>query len=143
MKNKRTYSAKKNEIARVWYLVDAKDQILGRMATKIAAVLWGKNKTTFTPHMDTGDNIVLINAKDIKVTGGKEKKKIYFTHSDYPHGAKTLLMEEVMRRDPRKVVRHAVRGMLPKGRLGNSLINKLHMFVDDKHPFADKELKAL
>ncbi|MBU0573007.1 MAG: 50S ribosomal protein L13 [Candidatus Margulisbacteria bacterium] len=143
MKNKKTYSAKAGDIKRSWYLLDAGDKILGRVAVKVSNVLRGKNKAMFTRHMDTGDYVVVLNARSVRVTGAKTKDKVYFTHSDYPGGAKSRSFEEMMKRDPRKVMRRAVRGMLPKGRLGDQMIKKMYVFVDNKHTFGAWEFKTL
>lgn len=122
---RKSFSAKAEEIKRENHVIDAKGKVLGRLATHIADVLRGKNKPEFTRHVDCGDTIVVVNAKDIKVTGTKEKTKMYFTHSGYPHGHKLLNMEALKMRDPRRVLLYAVKGMLPKGTLGAVLIKKL------------------
>ena len=119
-----------------WYLVDAKDQVLGRLAVKIARVIRGKNKPVFTPNMDTGDFVVVINADKIKVTGKRESLKEYFSYSGYPGGAKYRSYSEMMEKKPEWVVENAVKGMLPKTRLGKRLIKKLKVYAGESHPHA-------
>ncbi|MDD5382168.1 MAG: 50S ribosomal protein L13, partial [Candidatus Margulisbacteria bacterium] len=130
-------------VKRDWYVIDAKDQILGRMATKIATYLRGKHKAIFAPHVDCGDFIVITNAEKIKVTGGKEKKKMYFSHSGYPGGDKLISYEKLMARDPAKLIRLAVSGMLPKNKLGRQIIKKLKIYTGDKHPHQAHKLQKL
>lgn len=124
MKNK-TFSAKEKDIKREQYVVDANGKTLGRLATVVATVLRGKHKPIFTRNIDCGDYVTVLNASQVKVTGNKEKEKIYFSHSGYPHGHKLLNFEEVMKRDPRKIIMSAVKGMLPKGALGSVILKKL------------------
>ncbi|MHB8336909.1 MAG: 50S ribosomal protein L13 [Ignavibacteriaceae bacterium] len=119
---------------RKWYIIDAKDQVLGRLATKIARVIRGKEKTTFSPNADTGDFVVVINAKQIKVTGKREMLKNYFHYSGYPGGLKIRSYAELMAKKPEFVIESAVKGMLPKNRLGNKLIKKLKVYSDANHP---------
>ena len=119
---------------RKWYIIDAKDQVLGRLATKIAGVIRGKEKTTFSPNADTGDFVVVINAKQIKVTGKREMLKNYFHYSGYPGGLKIRSYAELMAKKPEFVIESAVKGMLPKNRLGNKLIKKLKVYSDANHP---------
>ena len=130
MKRNKTYSAKEGQIERKWHLADADGKILGRFAAKIALVIRGKMKTSFTRHMDTGDFVVVINSDKIKVTGDKLKKKMYFRHSGYPGGDRLTSLETQMAKDSKKVIEHAVRGMLPTGRLGDRLIRKLKVYKD-------------
>jgi len=130
MKQK-TYIAKPKDFERKRYLVDAEAQVLGRLASEVAQVLWGKNKPIFSPHLDCGDYVTVYNAEKVRVTGGKEKKKMYFSHSGYPRGDKLLSLEEVRRRDPRKVVYLAVRGMLPRNSLGEAVLRKLKIVVGE------------
>jgi large subunit ribosomal protein L13 len=131
---KNTYSAKPKDIVRRWYVVDAEGQVLGRLATTVAAVLRGKNKAIFTPSMDTGDHVIIINAGGVVVTGGKESKKIYYHHSGYPGGLRETTYEDKFARHPEQVVIHAVRGMLPKNRLGRAMLRKLHVYSGSAHP---------
>ena len=134
MANTKTYLPKVNKIERKYYLIDAKDKVLGRIATRAASILRGKTKRIFTPHLDTGDRVIIINARDVRVTGAKAKNKIYQRFSGYPSGQKTLTFEELMAKAPTKAMRLAVDRMLPKGRLGNSLRGRLRVYAGDKHP---------
>jgi len=143
MKRNKTFSAKQEKVERKWYLVDATDKILGRLATKVSTVLRGKDEEIFTPSCDTGDFVIVINASKIKVTGKKLQDKIYFRHSMYPGGAKFRSLEEQLANHPDKVILHAVRGMLPTGRLGDKLITKLKVYKDDKFPHSAQKPEAL
>jgi large subunit ribosomal protein L13 len=119
---------------RKWYLVDAKDQILGRLATQIAKVIRGKNKAIFTPNMDTGDFVIVVNADKVRVTGKREKLKKYIRHSGYPGGQKETSFQEMMEKKPEFIIQNAVKGMLPKNRLGRKLIKKLKVYKSENHP---------
>lgn len=119
---------------RRWYVVDAKDQVLGRFATRIATIIRGKNKPTFSPNADTGDFVVVINADKIKVTGKREELKTYSWHTGYPGGRKTLSYNEMKERKPEFIIMNAVKGMLPKNRLGNQLLKKLKVYAGEEHP---------
>jgi large subunit ribosomal protein L13 len=130
----RTYSPKLDDIQREWFVVDAKDQTLGRLATQIATLLRGKHKPIYTPHMDVGDFVIVVNADKIRVTGNKLDQKIYYRHSGYPGGIKSRTLRELLDRYPDRVIRLAVRGMLPKNRLGRATIKKLKIYAGDKHP---------
>ena len=130
----KTYTVKESEIERKWHLIDASDKVLGRLATEASALLLGKHKPTFTRNLDTGDYVVVINAEKILVTGNKAKQKLYYRHSGYPGGLKSASLEEVMQKDPTKVIEHAVKGMLPHNRLGAQMIKKLKVYVGDSHP---------
>jgi large subunit ribosomal protein L13 len=130
----KTYSAKKGEIAREWYLVDADGQILGRLATQIADRLRGKGKPGYTPHVDTGDFVVVVNAEKIAVTGTKLDSKMYYRHSGYPGGLKQRTLREQLDRRPTEVLRKAVKGMLPKNKLANQQITKLKIYAGPEHP---------
>jgi large subunit ribosomal protein L13 len=130
----KTYIAKKEDIKRQWYLVDARDRILGRLATKVAVLLRGKHKPIFTPHLDTGDGVIVINAAKVKVTGRKMKQKVYRRYSGYPGGLREVTLETMLAKKPQMVVRLAVERMLPKGRLGSKIVKKLKVYADDKHP---------
>ena len=134
MRKKATIFARKETVKRDWYIVDAKGKVLGRVATKIATFLRGKNKVTFTPNVDCGDFVVVINADKIAFTGKKDEQKIYFSHSDYPGGAKLVTLADMLAKKPTKVITHAVAGMLPKNRLGRKLIKKLKVYVGAEHP---------
>ncbi len=120
-------------IDRKWYVVDAADMTLGRLASEVAKVLRGKNKPIFTPHMDTGDNVIVINASKIKVTGKKLDQKIYYHHSDYVGGMKQATLREKMAKKPEQVIELAVKGMLPKGPLGRQMFKKLHVYAGPEH----------
>lgn len=129
----KTYMANPDKIERKWYLVDANGQTLGRLASEIAKILRGKNKPEFTPHVDTGDYVVVINAAKVKVTGKKMDQKIYYNHSEYVGGMKETTLAEMMDKKPEKVMELAVKGMLPKGPLGRSMIKKLHVYAGAEH----------
>jgi len=130
----KTLVPKADQIERRWFLVDAEDQVLGRMATKIARTLRGKDKPTFTPHLDTGDFIVVINAEKVRVTGAKEDQKTYFHYTGYPGGARFETLRRLRQRRPEEIVRRAVKGMLPKNRLGRALFKKLKVYAGPDHP---------
>ena len=129
----KTYMANPDKIERKWYVVDAEGCTLGRLPSEIAKVLRGKNKPEYTPHIDTGDYVVVINAEKIKVTGKKLDQKIYYHHSDYVGGMKETTLREMMAKKPEKVIELAVKGMLPKGPLGRSMIKKLHVYAGPEH----------
>jgi large subunit ribosomal protein L13 len=131
---KRTYVAKDSEVKRGWYIVDAKNKILGRIASKVASILRGKHKVTFTPSIDTGDGVIIINAALVKVTGRKLKQKVYRRYSGYPGGLREVVLETMLAKKPTTVLRLAVKRMLPGGPLGRDLIKKLKIYADDKHP---------
>ncbi len=130
----KTYSTKASDIERKWHLIDATDQVLGRLATQVANLLMGKHKPIFTRHLDTGDYVVIINAEKVRVTGNKTKQKLYYRHSGYPGGLKTVNLEKMMETHPERVIEHAVKGMIPHNRLGAKIIKKLRVYVGDKHP---------
>ena len=129
----KTYMANPDKIERKWYVVDAAGYTLGRLASEVAKVLRGKNKPQFTPHIDTGDYVIVVNAKDIKVTGRKMEQKMYYNHSDYVGGFKETTLEVMMDKKPEKVIELAVKGMLPKGPVGRSMIKKLHVYAGPEH----------
>jgi large subunit ribosomal protein L13 len=139
----KTYSAKPGEIAREWYLVDADGQTLGRLATRIADTLRGKGKPQFTPHVDTGDFVIVVNAEKIQVTGNKLDQKRYFRHSNYPGGLRSRTLREQLDRRPEEVIRMAVKGMLPKNRLARQQITKLKIYAGPDHPHAPQSPKPL
>jgi large subunit ribosomal protein L13 len=130
---KRTYTAKAEDIKRKWYIVDAKGQILGRLAAQVATILRGKHKPIYTPHLDTGDGVIVINARQIKVTGRKLTQKVYRKYSGYPGGLKETKLEVLLERKPATVIHLAVERMLPINPLGRDLIKKLKVYADDKH----------
>ena len=129
----KTYMANPDKIERKWYVVDATDKTLGRLTSEIAKVLRGKNKPVYTPHIDTGDYVIVVNAEKIAVTGKKLDQKIYYSHSDYVGGMKETTLREMMDKKPEKVIELAVKGMLPKGPLGRSMIKKLHVYAGPEH----------
>ena len=129
----KSYMASPDKIERKWYVVDATGYTLGRLASEVAKVLRGKNKPVFTPHIDTGDYVVIVNAEKVKVTGKKLDQKVYYSHSDYVGGMKETTLREMMDKKPEKVVELAVKGMLPKGPLGRQMITKLHVYAGPEH----------
>ncbi|MCJ7687358.1 MAG: 50S ribosomal protein L13 [Desulfobacteraceae bacterium] len=139
----KTYVAKENEVKKNWYLVDAKNKILGRLATQIAMRLRGKHKPIFTPHADTGDFIVVINAEKVSLTGKKWDKKIYYRHSGYIGGLKEITAKKLLEKKPEDVLRFAVRGMLPKNSLGRRQLKKLKIYTGSDHPHQAQQLEAL
>ena len=138
-----TFMAKPDSIERKWYVVDAEGQTLGRLAAQVANILRGKNKPTYTPHIDTGDNVIIVNAKNIKVTGKKLDQKMYYHHSGYVGGLKEATLREMMDKNPVFVIEHAVRGMLPKGPLGREMITKLHVYAGPEHNHAAQKPETL
>jgi large subunit ribosomal protein L13 len=139
----KSFMASPATIERKWYVVDATGHTLGRLSSEIAAVLRGKNKPTFTPHIDTGDYVIVVNTDKIKVTGKKMGQKIYYNHSDYPGGMRETTLAEMMAKDSTEVIRLAVKGMLPKGPLGRSMITKLHVFSGAEHTHAAQKPEVL
>lgn len=139
----KTFVAKEQEVDRKWYLVDAKDKILGRLATQIATRLRGKHKPIFTPHADTGDFIVVVNAEKVALSGKKWDKKIYYRHSGYIGGLKEISARKLLEKKPEDVLRFAVRGMLPKNSLGRRQLKKLKIYVGPNNPHEAQQLEAL
>jgi large subunit ribosomal protein L13 len=138
-----TYSPKKKDFKRDWYLVDAKDKILGRLASRVAVLLRGKHKAIFSPHLDTGDGVIVINAAKIRVTGRKLKDKIYRRFSGYPGGLKELSLGALLQKKPATVVKLAVRRMLPQGPLGRDMLKKLKVYADERNPHQGQNPKAM
>lgn len=130
----KTYYAKPSEVQREWLLVDATDMTLGRLASEVAQILRGKNKPTYTPHIDTGDFVVIVNAEKIKITGAKATDKVYYRHTGYVGHLKSETFTEAMEKHPTRVIEHAVRGMLPKGTLGTQMYKKLKVYAGSEHP---------
>jgi large subunit ribosomal protein L13 len=130
----KTYTPKAKQISRSWYVVDASGAVLGRLASEVAQVLRGKHKPTYAPHLDTGDHVIVTNAAAVRVSGGKEWKKIYYRHSRYPGGLREIPLERALERHPERVVEDAIRGMLPKTRLGRQMARKLHVYRGADHP---------
>ena len=140
---KLTRFIKTEDADKKWFVIDATDQVLGRLATKAASVIRGKNKAIFTPNMDTGDFVIVINASKVKMTGKRELQKTYFRHSGYPGGARTSSYAEMMAKRPEFVIEKAVKGMLPKNRLGRKLVTKLKVYAGAEHPHAAQQPEAL
>ncbi|MCI5511964.1 MAG: 50S ribosomal protein L13 [Oliverpabstia sp.] len=138
-----SFMANPDKIERKWYVVDAEGCTLGRLASNVASVLRGKNKPVFTPHVDTGDYVIIINADKVKVTGKKLEQKIYYSHSDYVGGMKETTLKEMMAKKPEKVVELAVKGMLPKGPLGRQMYSKLHVYAGPEHAHAAQKPEVL
>ena len=128
------FANKKDTAQKKWQVMDARDQIVGRLATRISRILMGKNKTDYTPHVETGEGVIVINAAGVRVTGNKAKAKIYKNYSGYPGGQRERTFERVMKEDPTYVLKHAVKGMLPKNRLGSRMLTHLLIYVDAHHP---------
>ena len=139
----KTFMASPATIERKWYVVDAEGKTLGRLASEVAKVLRGKNKAIFTPHIDTGDYVIVVNAEKIKVTGKKMDQKVYYHHSGWVGGMKTATLKEKLAKKPEDVMYLAVKGMLPKGPLGRSMIKKLHIYAGAEHPHAAQQPKVL
>ena len=137
----KTYSLKKEDVVREWFVLDVTDKVLGRIATKIADRIRGKDKPTFTPHTDGGDYVIVVNAEKIKVTGSKFSDKKYYTHSLYPGGLKTQTFRELHEKNPEKIIEEAVKGMLPKNKLGKSMIKKLKVFRGPSHDHDSQQPK--
>lgn len=139
----KTFMASTAAVERKWYVVDAEGKTLGRLASEVAKVLRGKNKPIFTPHIDTGDYVIIVNAEKVKVTGRKLDQKIYYRHSGYVGGLKETTLREMMANHPERVIEHAVRGMLPKGPLGNKMYTKLFVYAGPEHKQAAQKPEAL
>ena len=139
----KTYMPNPTNVERKWYVVDAEGKTLGRLASEVASVLRGKNKPIFTPHIDTGDYVIVINAEKIAVTGKKLDQKIYYHHSDYVGGMKEATLREKLNKKPEEVIEHAVKGMLPKGPLGRQMYTKLHVYAGPDHEQAAQKPEVL
>jgi large subunit ribosomal protein L13 len=139
----KTHVAKKEEVTRDWYLIDAENQVLGRVATQIANVLRGKNKPTYTPSVDTGDFIIVVNAEKIALTGKKLSDKVYYSHSGYPGGIKSITAGKLLDKKPEDLLRIAVKGMLPKNKLARHMLSKLKIYTGAAHPHEAQQPKAL
>ncbi|MFI2812626.1 MULTISPECIES: 50S ribosomal protein L13 [Microbulbifer] len=135
----KTYSAKPEAVTRDWYIVDAADKTLGRISAEIATRLRGKHKPEYTPHVDTGDYIIVINAEKVRVTGRKAQDKIYHSHSGYPGGLKSISFEKLIEKAPERTIQSAVKGMLPKGPLGRAMFKKLKVYKGSEHPHAAQQ----
>jgi large subunit ribosomal protein L13 len=139
----KTYVARKEDTQPTWFLVDAKDRVLGRLATRIATILRGKHKPTYTPHVDTGGYVIVINAAEIALTGTKPLTKYYNSHSGFPGGFRQRTVAEVLKKHPERVLEHAVRGMLPKTKLGRQMIKKLKVYAGPSHPHTAQQPETL
>lgn len=139
----KTFSAKPHEVKRDWFVVDASDKVLGRLATEIARRLRGKHKTEYTPHVDTGDYIVVVNVEKLLVTGNKAQDKMYYRHTGFPGGIRETSFTKLQQRHPGRVLEHAVKGMLPKGPLGYAMLKKMKCYAGAEHPHAAQQPKTL
>ena len=139
----KTFSAKAHEVKRDWFVVDASDKVLGRLASRVALRLRGKHKAEYTPHVDTGDYIIITNADKIRVTGQKVKQKRYYRHSEYPGGIKSESFEKLLARNPARIIELAIKGMLPKNPLGREMFRKLKVYVGNEHPHSAQQPKEL
>lgn len=139
----KTKSASKDTVQKDWYIVDASNEILGRLSTKVAKILRGKNKPVFTPHADCGDNVIIINAEKIRVTGNKVSDKTYIHYTGYPGGQRTETFNHLLHRNPAKVIENAIRGMLPKTRLGRAIFKNLYIYKGSEHPHQAQQPKEL
>jgi ribosomal protein L13 len=139
----KSFMASPSTVERKWYVVDAEGKTLGRLASEVANVLRGKNKPTYTPHIDTGDYVIVVNAEKIQVTGKKLAQKIYYHHSEYVGGMKEATLREMMQKKPEFVITHAVKGMLPKGPLGRQMLKKLHVYAGPEHNHAAQKPETL
>ncbi len=141
MTNDKTYLPPQDTLERNWYVVDATDQRLGRLATEVATILRGKNKPQYTPHLDTGDFVIVVNAEKVEVTGKKRTQKVYRRHSGRPGGMKTETFDKLQQRLPERIVEHAIKGMLPKNSLGRQLFTKLKVYAGPTHPHTEQQQK--
>lgn len=139
----KTVSASKETVNKGWVLIDAEDEILGRLASKVAYILRGKDKTNFTPHVDTGDNVIIINAEKIKLTGNKVEEKEYVRHTGYPGGQRFTTPKQLFAKNPTEIIRMAVSGMLPKNRLGDALRRNVYIYAGTEHPHAAQQPKEV
>ena len=139
----KTVSLKAGDIKKEWVLIDATDLVLGRLASRVALVLRGKNKPSYTPHMDCGDNVIIVNADKIKLTGNKMTDKVYVRHTGYPGGQRFTTPKDIMKKKPTELLRMAVKGMLPKNRLGARLINNLYLYQGSEHPHQAQKPKTI
>jgi large subunit ribosomal protein L13 len=139
----KTYTVRKGDIEREWYVVDAQGKTLGRLASEIAKILRGKHKPMYVPHLDCGDYVIVVNAEKVRVTGKKLDQKFYYRHSGYPGGLKSINLRDQLQKHPTRVLEAAVRGMLPKNRLGRAMIKKLKLYAGSSHPHQAQQPKAL
>jgi len=139
----RTFTQKQKEIARNWYVVDAEGETLGRLASRIAPILKGKHKPVYTPHMDCGDYVIIVNAEKVRVTGRKMDQKLYYRHSGYPGGLRSISLRDQLAKHPERVLQAAIRGMLPKNKLGRRMLKKLKVYAGDSHPHQAQQPRPL
>ena len=139
----KTFSAKAHEVKRDWYIVDASEKVLGRLATEVARRLRGKHKAEYTPHVDTGDYIIVTNAEKVRVTGRKYKEKVYYRHTGYPGGIKSVTFDKLQDKHPTRIIEIAVKGMLPKNALGREMYRKLKVYAGTEHPHVAQQPKLL
>jgi large subunit ribosomal protein L13 len=139
----KTYVTKKEDVQQAWYVVDASGQTLGRLVTQVAHILHGKHKPTYSPAVDVGDYVIVVNAEKIHVTGGKLDQKMYYRYSGYPGGLRAITLRQQLKQHPERVIEHAVRGMLPKNRLGRQMLKKLKVYAGAEHPHAAQQPKPL
>ena len=139
----KSYIAKPAEVERKWYVIDAEDKTLGKIASEVASILRGKKKPIYTPHVDTGDYVIVINAEKVRVTGKKEEQKIYKSHSGYPGGLKETTLRELRAKKPEEIIRHAVKGMMPNGKLGRQMYKKLKVYAGPEHEHAAQKPEVL
>lgn len=130
----KTYSIKSGEIERQWHVIDASGKTLGRLASEVAIILLGKNKPTFSNHINVGDYVVVVNAAKVKVTGNKDKQKMYYSHSNYPGGLRTVSYSDMLKKNPEKIITSAVKGMIPRNRLGRQIMSRLKIYAGNEHP---------
>jgi large subunit ribosomal protein L13 len=130
----KTYSIKAGEIDRQWHVIDASGKTLGRLASEVSVILMGKDKPTFSNHINVGDYVVVVNAAKIKVTGNKDKQKMYYSHSNYPGGLRTVSYSDMLKKNPEKIITSAVKGMIPRNRLGRQIMSRLKVYAGDEHP---------
>ncbi|MDQ7010266.1 MAG: 50S ribosomal protein L13 [Mariprofundaceae bacterium] len=139
----RTWTVRPGDIERKWYIVDASDAVLGRLATKVATVLRGKHRPQYTPHADCGDHVIIINAEKVRVTGNKETQKMYYRHSQYPGGLKSIRLDKQREKHPERIIELAVKGMMPKNPLGRSMLKKMKVYAGSDHPHAAQKPEPL
>jgi large subunit ribosomal protein L13 len=139
----RTFTQKQEEIERNWYIVDAEGETLGRLASRIAPILKGKHKPVYTPHLDCGDFVIIVNAEKVRVTGRKMDQKFYYRHSGYPGGLRSISLKDQLAKHPERVLQAAIRGMLPKNKLGRRMLKKLKVYAGDSHPHQAQQPKPL
>jgi large subunit ribosomal protein L13 len=139
----KTFSAKKEDVQRRWYLIDAEGKVLGRVASQVATILRGKHKPIYTPHMDTGDHVIVVNASRVKLTGNKRQEKFYAWHSGYPGGFKSIFADKLLAQKPERVIEIAVKGMLPKNKLGRAMFKKLKVYGGPNHPHQAQQPQPL